>query len=216
MRFIVIGCGRMGADLSRTLGQRGHEVTVLDRDLDALARLERSFSGRLLQGSGLDRAVLLRAGIEEADGLAAVTHSDEANVVLARLARVLFKVPRVVARVVDPRKADLYHRLGVQVVAPIAWAACRIADLLSYSELDPILSLGGGEVEVIAVEVPALLAGSKVSAVCIPGEVQAIALTRKGKAFLPFSETVLLQDDVLHLAVLTASIERLRSALMPH
>ncbi len=213
MRFIVIGCGRMGAGLSQTLSRRGHAVTVLDRDPDALARLDRDFPGRILQGSGLDQNVLVRAGIHQADGLAAVTHSDEANVVLARLARLVFQVPRVVSRLVDPRKADIYHRLGIHVVAPIAWAACRIADLLSYSELDPVLSLGGGEVEILQVEVPSMLAGSKVSTLTIPGEAQVVSLTRRGRAFLPSSETILHKEDVMHLAVLATSIERIRSML---
>jgi trk system potassium uptake protein TrkA len=213
MRFIIIGCGRMGAGLARTLCLRGHAVTVLDQDRGVLAKLEQSFPGEALLGSCFDRSVLLRAGVEHADGLAAATNSDEANVVIARLARVVFQVPRVVARLVDPRKAEIYHRLGVQIVAPISWAIRRFADLLSYSELDAILSLGGGEVEIVNVEVPPLLVGHKVSAISIPGEVHVIAVSRRGKAFLPSSETVFQKDDSLHIAALAASVERLRSVL---
>jgi trk system potassium uptake protein TrkA len=213
MRFIIIGCGRMGAGLARALSLRGHAVTVLDQDRDVLARLEHSFPGRTIPGSGFDRDVLLRAGVDQADGLAAVTNSDEANVVLARLARVVFRVPRVVARLVDPRKAEIYHRLGVQIVAPISWAIRRFADLLSYSELDAVLSLAGGEVEIVEVGVPALLVGRKLGAIFMPGEVRVIAVSRRGKAFLPSSETVFEKDDSMHIAVLATSIERLRSVL---
>jgi len=213
MRFIIIGCGRMGAGLARALSLRGHAVTVLDKDREALQQLERSFRGQTIVGTGFDRELLLQAGIKHTDGLAAVTNSDEANVVIARLARLVFQVPRVVARLVDPRKAEVYQRLGVQIVAPISWALHRFADLLCYSELDAILSLGGGEVEIVEVEVPPLLAGHKVSAISIPGEVRLIALSRRGKTFLPSSETVFQKDDSAHIAVLATSVERLRAIL---
>ncbi|MCU0588081.1 MAG: TrkA family potassium uptake protein [Syntrophobacteraceae bacterium] len=213
MRLIVVGCGRMGVGLARVLSQRGHSITVMDRERTAMERLAPWFRGETVAGSAFHREAMLRAGIERADGLAAVTDSDEANVVVARLARLVFRVPRVVARLVDPRKAEIYHRLGVQTVAPISWAMHRLADLLAYSELDALLSLGGGEVELLAVDVPALLVGRKVSTLTAPGEVRVVALTRRGRAFIPSPETVFQKDDSAHLAVLTTSIERLRSLL---
>lgn len=213
MRFIVVGCGRMGAGLARTLALRGHAVTVLDRDPTALERLGSWFRGEAILGSGFDREALRRAGIEHADGLAAVTNNDEVNVVLARLAGLAFQVPRVVARLVDPRKAEVYHGLGVQTVAPVSWAIHRLADLLAYSELDAVLGLGGGEVEIVQVEVPPLLTGHKVSAVSVPGEIRVVAVSRRGKAFIPSSETVFEKDDSVHIAVLATSVERLRSML---
>jgi trk system potassium uptake protein len=213
MKFIIIGCGRMGTGLARVLGQRGHGITVVDRDRASLEQLEPSFRGQTVVGTGFDQGALLEAGIEHADGLAAVTNSDETNVVVARLSRLVFQVPRVVARLYDPRKADLYHRLGVQVVSPVSWVINRFADLLSYSELDAIVSLGDGGVEIVEVQVPALLVGRKVSAIAVAGEVQVVALSRKEKTFLPSSETVFQRDDTVHIAVLTASTERLRAIL---
>jgi trk system potassium uptake protein len=213
MRFIIIGCGRMGAGLARTLGLRGHAITVLDKDRAAMEQLEQSFQGQTIVGTGFDQGVLIQAGIEHADGLAAVTNSDEANVVIARIARLVFHVPRVVARLYDPRKAEVYQKLGVQIVAPASWAINRFADLLAYSELDAILSLSNGEVEIVQLEVPALLVGHKVSAIAVPGEIHVIAINRRGKAFLPSSETVFQKDDSVHIAVLTTSAGRLRAIL---
>ncbi len=213
MRFIIIGCGRMGAGLALALGLRGHTITLVDKDRGAMEQLEQPFRAQTIVGTGFDQEVLLQAGIEHADGLAAVTNSDEANIVVARLARLVFQVPRVVARLYDPRKIEIYRRLGVQIIAPVSWAISRLADLLSYSELDVIMSLGSGEVEIVEVEVPPLLVGRKVSAIAVPGEVQVVALSRKGKTFLPSSETVFQRDDSVHIAVLTASAERLRAVL---
>jgi len=211
MRFLIVGCGRMGAGLACVLAEAGHTVTVMDKDREL--KPNPMFRGRSLVGSAFDRDALLEAGIGRADGLAAMTGSDEVNLVLARLARQVFRVPKVVARLVDPGKTDMYLRLGVQTVAPVPWAIRRFADLLCYSELDALLSLGGGEVELIEAVVPSLLVGRKVSAVDIPGEARVVAVSRRGKAFLPSSETVFEKNDSVHVAVLTASIERLKALL---
>ncbi|GLI35062.1 potassium channel family protein [Desulforhabdus amnigena] len=213
MRFIIVGCGRMGAGLARVLSSRGHTITVVDEDRDAMERLKHSFRGKTIVGSGFGRGVLLEAGIERADGLAAVTDNDETNIVVARIARLVFQVPRVVARLYEPRKVEAYQKLGVQIVAPDSWGINRFADLLSYSELDTILSLGDGEVEIVEMEIPVLLVGRKVSAVTVPGEVHVVAVSRRGKAFLPTSETIFQKNDSLHIALLTASSERLRAIL---
>src|SRR5512137_1649154 len=111
MRIIIIGCGRVGAGLAQTLSDRRHEVTIVDIDPAAFERLSPGFKGKTVIGVGFDREVLLQAGVERADGFAAVTSSDEANIVAARLARQVFRVPRVVARVYDPRQAEVYRRL---------------------------------------------------------------------------------------------------------
>jgi trk system potassium uptake protein TrkA len=171
------------------------------------------FKGQTIIGSGLERGVLLKAGIERVDGLAAATNSDETNVVVARIARLFFQVPRVVARLYDPRKVEVYQRLGVQIVAPIPWAVNRFDELLSYSELEPVMSLGNGEVEIVQMEAPSLLVGRKVSAISVPGEIQVVAINRKGRAFLPTLETMLQRDDWLQIALLASSIERLRAML---
>jgi len=213
MKFMVIGCGRMGAELALVLGRHGHTITLVDKDRVAMEQLARPFQAQTIVGTCFDQGVLLQAGIEHADGLAAVTNSDETNVVVARIARLTFHVPRVVARLYNPRKLELYRRLGVQVVAPLSSAINRFAGLLTYSELNELMSLGGGEVEIVEVEVPPLLVGRKVSAVVVPGEVHVVALSRGGKAFLPSLETVFQRDDSVHIAVLAASAERLRAIL---
>ena len=136
MRIIIIGCGRMGAGLAQTLCQRGHTVTVVDRNAAAFDQLGPSFEGQTVVGVGFDREVLLRAGIERADGLAAVTASDETNLVATRLARLMFRVPRAVARLYDPRKAGIYRRLGVQTITTTAWGIHRIAEQLGYSDFE--------------------------------------------------------------------------------
>ena len=112
MKIMMIGCGRQGTELAQALNQGDHTVSVVDNDPVAFERLGHAFKGQTIPGNGLDREVLISAGIEHADGLAALTASDDLNIVVARLASQVFRVPRVVARVHDPRKAEVYRRLG--------------------------------------------------------------------------------------------------------
>jgi trk system potassium uptake protein len=213
MRIIIIGCGRMGSGLAQTLGLRGHAVTVVDKDPAAFERLGASFKGQTVIGVGFDQQVLLQAGIERADGLAAVTESDEANVVAARLASQIFRVPRVVARLYDPRKAEIYKRLGLQTIATTTWGINRIADILLYSQLDAIVSLGSGGVDIVRVDLPPLLVGRTVKELSIPGEVHVVSISRGGKTFLPTLGTVFQEGDVVYAAVLAASADRLKTLL---
>lgn len=213
MKLIIIGCGRVGAGLARTLAQRGHAVTVIDKDPVAVRGMGTLWTGQTLIGSAFDRDVLLQAGIERADGVAAVTGSDEANVVIARLARQVFRVPRAIARLYDPRKAEVFRRLGLQTINPVTWGIHRIAELLCYTRLAPLASLGSGEVDIVETEVPPLLVGRTVNEVTIPGEVHVTAISRGGKTFLPTLGTVFQDGDLLHIAVLATSAHRLDTLL---
>lgn len=213
MKFLIIGCGRMGAGLAAALTRNGHTIALVDQARIAMDELEPRLREHLIIGSGFDRQSLIRAGIDKADGLAAMTSSDEANVVVARLARIVFHVPRVVARLYDPRKIELYRRLGIQIAAPFLWTINRFVELLCYSELDTVTSLGSGEVEIVRVEANPLLEGRKVNSITVPGEVRVVALTRQGRTFLPSPETLFQRDDVVHIAVLVDSGERLRTIL---
>jgi trk system potassium uptake protein len=213
MRILIIGCGRVGAGLAKVLVGRGHSVTVVDTDSLAFEKLGEHFKGQTIVGIGFDREVLLKAGIERVDGVAAVTSSDEANVVVSRIAGDIFHVPRVVARLYDVRQAEIYKRLGIQTIAPTGWGVNRIADLLLYSPLETVFAFGSGEVELVVAEVPRLLVGKTVRELTVAGEMQVVSITRANKAFLPTLGTILREDDVLHLAVLTTSANLLKELL---
>lgn len=213
MKILIVGCGRLGAGLARSLELRRHAVSVLDLDQAAFGNLGTKFAGRTVAGSGIDREALLEAGIERADGLAAVTASDEINVVAGRIAMQVFRVPRVVARLYDPGKAEIYRRLGLQTITPVAWGINRIAELLCYSRLEAVQSLGSGEVDLVEAEIPPLLVGRTVAEVTVPGEIHAVAVSRGGRTFLPSPGAVFHKGDLVHLAVLGTSADRLKAIL---
>ena len=213
MRLLIIGCGRLGAGLGQSLATNGHNVTLVDKDPLAFEKLGGKFRGQRIVGVGFDRQTLVSAGIERADGLAAVTASDEANVVAARIARDIFRVPRVVARLYDVRQAEIYKRLGLQTIAPTNWGIQRISDLLLYSPLETTAAIGSGDVEVVEVELPLLMVGKTVRDLTVASEIHVVSITRANKTFLPTLGTIFRAGDTLHLAVLNTSASRLREML---
>jgi trk system potassium uptake protein TrkA len=212
MKVVVAGCGRMGAELALRFSE-AHEVTVVDRDARAFSRLGPGFRGRTVEGVAFDREVLLRAGVESSDALAAVTSGDNANILIARVARNVFRVPTVVARVYDPRRAKIYRRLGLQTVSTTAWGVVRMTQLIAHRELNVIRSLGEGEVELVEQEVPAHWVGRSVGQVSVPGEISVAAILRRGGGLLPAPGTMFERGDRAVIAVLPTARVRLEHLL---
>ena len=214
MKFIVIGCGRVGAELSYHLSKNGHQVAVVDLKKEAFNRLHPDFRGRTLEGEGLSEVTLERAGIHEVDGFAAVTNSDALNAVVAHAAREFFNVPVVVARNYDPSLRSLIETFGLQTVGSTVWGAQRVEEMLMHPSEKVVYSAGNGEVEVYEIRIPVewndrtvgdLLGSLKE---CCP-----VALTRAGRSSLPDVETRLQTGDLLNVSSTFGGIEELTAHL---
>jgi len=195
------------------MASEGHEVIVIDRNPQALASLGLSFKGRTVHGVGFDKDVLIEAGIEDADAFAATSISDNANIIAARIARNIFHVPKVVARLYDPRRAEIYQRLGLQTISTTNMGAERIRELLTFVELEPVMTFGGGEVRMVTLDTPHRIIGQLVKHLVIPGEINVIAITRKGHAFIPLMGTEFRSGDLIHLTILSTSLERFKDMI---
>ena len=214
MNFIIIGCGRVGAELSYHLFRSGHQIVVVDVNKQAFNRLHPDFRGRTLEGEGLAESVLERAGIREADGLAAVTNSDALNAVVCHTAREFFGVPVVVARNYDPSLRGLIEVFGLQTVGSTTWGAQRVEELLMNPSEKVVYSAGNGEVEIYEIRIPAewnnrtlddLMSSLKG---CCP-----VALTRAGRSSLPDAGTRLHTDDLLNVSSTFEGISALTARL---
>ncbi|HSG45918.1 MAG TPA: TrkA family potassium uptake protein [Anaerolineales bacterium] len=214
MKFIIIGCGRVGAELSYHLFQNGHQVAVVDLNKEAFNRLHPDFRGRTLEGEGLADTVLERAGIREADGLAAVTNSDALNAVVCHAAREFFDVPVVVARNYDPSLRGVIEAFGLQTVGSTVWGAQRVEEMLMNPSEKVVYSTGNGEVEIYEIRIPGewhdrtlgeLLDSLKE---CYP-----VALTRAGRSLLPEAETKFETGDLLNISSTFAGIGELTARL---
>ena len=213
MRVIIVGCGRVGANLANALSAERHAVVVIDRNPLSFGRLSRDFNGQMLTGVGFDREILQKADIEGADALAATTDSDNVNIVVTVTAKETFKVPRVVARIYDPEAAEIYRREGIPTVTPTILAANTMKAMIAHPQLTILSALGSGEVKIIEVEAPAALAGRAVQDASIPGESMIHVIVRRGQAMIPRADTRLEAGDVLHITVATRSISNLERLL---
>ena len=214
MNLIVVGCGRVGAELAYRLFKGGHQVTIVDSNRQAFNRLHPDFRGRTLEGEGLAENVLDRAGIKEADGLAAVTNSDTLNAVVAHTARIYYHVPVVVARNYDPNLRPVIESFGLQTVSSTFWGAQRVEELLINPAQRVVYSAGNGEVEVYEVSIPESWNGRTLKELLDPlKNCFAVAITRAGRSSLPDLGMVLQTGDMLNFSSTYDGIGALTSRL---
>jgi trk system potassium uptake protein TrkA len=213
MKIIIMGCGRVGSQVGWLLLSQGHEVTVIDHDANALAKLGPDFKGKVVRGLGFDRNSLLEADIEQAEGFVAASSSDNANIVAARIARNIFHVPRVVARLYDPLRAEVYQRLGLTTISTTGWGAERIVEVITHTDLDVLHIFRDGGTSLVRVEIPIRLSGHNVNQMNIPGEVMVIAITRDEQTFIPVSGTEFQVGDIVHISVIPSAMARLEGML---
>ncbi len=213
MRVIIVGCGRVGANLANALSAERHNVVVIDRNPLSFGRLSREFNGQMLTGVGFDREILQKADIEGANALAATTNSDNVNIVVAVTAKETFKVPRVVARIYDPEAAEIYRREGIPTVTPTLLAANTMKAMIAHPQLVILSALGSGEVKFLEAEVTKPLVGRTAQELIIPGESMVHAMVRRGQAMIPRADTRLEAGDVLHITVATRAITNLEKLL---
>jgi trk system potassium uptake protein TrkA len=213
MKAIIVGCGKLGSGLALNLIRKGHTVTIIDIDPAAFKLLGDDFKGEKMTGVGFDREILEKAGISEADAVIACSKSDDTNALIGRVARNFYKVPHVISRLYDPRSAEIYRSLGIQTISTTTWGVLRAMEMLSYNGLDSVLSIGDSSVEIIRVDIPALLVGRTVSELTVVGEIQVIAISRENRTFVPTLGTVLEKRDIIYISVLSASAKRLETLL---
>ncbi len=203
----------MGTGLSQNLIKRGHQVTVIDSNPEAFKSLGQNFDGKKVAGIGFDKDVLAEAGIDKVDAAVACTASDEANAVIARIAKNIYFVPHVIARLYDPRKANIYHRLGIQTISTTTWGIERATEILSYNQLDSVYDIGKGNVKLIRIEVPSLLVGKTVNDITILGEIHMVSISRDNKTFIPTNGTIFEAEDIMYLSIEASAANKLKSML---
>lgn len=214
MNMIVVGCGRIGTDLALRLFRQGHQVTVVDNVLQSFERLNPEFRGRTVEGEALSKEVLERAGIDKADGLAAVTNSDTLNAVVAHIARTIYKITNVVVRNYDPNMRGVLEAFGFQIVSSSAWGAQRTEELLASTSLRAVFSPGNGEVEIYELIIPENWTGRPLSELLGGSDSSlAVALTRAGCSSLPRQDTILETGDVIAVSATAEGIGSLRNSL---
>jgi trk system potassium uptake protein TrkA len=201
MRYVIVGCGRVGSTLAKLLAAEGHDVTVVDESPTAFKRLGNNFPGNVEVGTGIDSDVLKRAGLENADGFVAVTDGDNRNVMAALIAQRIFGIKKIVARIYDPPRGSLYRELGIETVCPTTLGARIIRDKLMHAPYESIPSFDYGPVSSLAVTVPDSQVGLTVAEIEQPGRIRVAAIRRSKRVFVASPTDKLLNGDEINAIV---------------
>jgi trk system potassium uptake protein TrkA len=212
-----MGCGRVGSRVACALDSAGHSVSVVDQEARAFERLGDTFGGQKVNGVGFDRDVLTEAGCERAAAFAAVSSGDNSNVLAARVAREVFNVEHVVARIYDPRRAAVYEKLGIPTVATVRWTSDQILRRLDPPTLSEDWSDPTGTVVLAEASVHPTWIGKPLGRLEEHAGVRVAFLTRLGSGVLPESRTVLQDGDAVHVLMSRANRAAVEALLaQPH
>lgn len=209
LKVVIMGCGRVGSDLTVELCKAGHQVSVIDKRGTAFDRLPPGFQARQIIGLGFDRDVLEEAGIKDADAFLAVSSGDNSNIVSARVAREYYNVPHVIARINDPRRADIYERLDIPTVAPVRAAVKQIMLLMFHPREEIRESLAGGDLLRVRIEIPKHLVGKLVSSIEDSGAVRVVGVERGGTGFIPVADSTFQENDAAQVILHRDAVDTL-------
>jgi trk system potassium uptake protein TrkA len=201
VHIVIMGCGRVGSSLAQNLARLEHSVAVIDQDAHAFRRLGEQFPGRAIQGIGFDRETLISAGIEHAAAFAAVSSGDNSNIIAARVARETFAVQKVVARIYDPKRAEVYERLGIPTVATVPWTSSRLLKALLGETTAEAWRDPSGAVALVQVSPHEGWVGHPVTDLEAATGARVGMLTRFGTGVLPTVSTLIQAGDSLHAFV---------------
>ena len=209
MYVIIVGCGRVGAELAKLLSNEGHDVVIIDKNPAAFNRLGGTFNGVTLVGNGFDPDLLKQAGIEKANVFCSLTNGDNTNLVSAQVAKRIFTVPKVIARVYDPERAQIYQSLGLDIISGTILFAAMVRDKIIESRFSSYL-IETKDVGVIQIEVKDNLDNKRIKDINLEGEFQVVAIKKIKGTIIPTPETALKKNDVIMAIVKTESLGKIR------
>ncbi|MEU5847550.1 potassium channel family protein [Saccharopolyspora shandongensis] len=212
MHVVIMGCGRVGASLATALQRLDHTVAVVDKNPQAFHRLGKDFRGQQVTGNGFDRDILVEAGIERATAFAAVSNGDNSNIVSARVARETFGIEHVVARIYDPKRAEVYQRLGIPTVATVPWTTDRFLRMLLPEGVATAWREPSGTVAVLQLPLSDGWVGRRIAELESATGARVAFIMRFGNGVLPDAKTVIQADDTVYVAALSGTVTDVTAA----
>jgi trk system potassium uptake protein TrkA len=209
MYVIIVGCGRVGSELAKLLSSEDHDVVIIDKSPTSFERLGNTFNGLTLVGNGFDLALLKQAGIEKADSFCALTNGDNTNLISAQVAKKIFKVPKVIARVYDPQRAHIYAALGLDIISGTVLFSAMIRDKIIESRFSSYL-IESKDLGIIEIEVKNGLVGKTTQDLNIKGEFMVVAIRRMDGVIIPEPETILRSRDILMGVLKVSSLKKIK------
>lgn len=209
MNIMIIGCGRVGSQLALLLSQEGHNVTIIDKNPDSFNRLGGTFNGIAAAGNGFDEKLLKELKIDRQDAFVSVTSGDNTNLMASQIAKKMFRVPRVIARVYDPMRANIYRKLGLDIISGTVLVAAMIRDKIIENRFTGYL-VETGELGVIEIIVAEDLNGKKAEELNMNDEFLVVVIERKKKVIIPQPDARLETGDKVMGVVRTSSLKKVK------
>lgn len=211
MNIMIVGCGRVGSQLALLLSQEGHNVTIIDKNPDSFKKLGVTFNGISVAGNGFDEKLLKEMKIDKQDAFVSVTSGDNTNLMASQIAKKMFKVPRVIARVYDPRRADIYKKLGLDIISGTVLVAAMIRDKLIENRFTSYL-VETGELGVIEIPIGNELKGKTPNEINMPDEFLVVVIERKKRVIIPKGDTRFDKDDKVMGVVRISSLKKVKES----
>lgn len=199
MHIIVVGCGKVGSRFAQILSEEGHDVVIIDYDSSAFKILDPDFSGITITGIPIDQDILKQAGIKTADAIAAVTPDDNVNIMVSQMAKEIFKVPKVVARIYNPAREHVFHQFGLETICPTEITVDVIKSMVLGNSTSRH-NIGNTAFVFKHQKVQNGNVGKKIGAVKVGQDSQIFGVIKNGSFNFPDPETVLNRDDILVIA----------------
>lgn len=214
MYIIVVGCGSLGAGLAKELSIYGHDVVVVDKDSSAFKSLGTEFNGVTILGTGIDEDVLKKAGIGQADVFVAVTTSDSVNVMAAQVAKHIFKIKKVIARIYNPEKGYVYSELGLETICPNSISIETVKRRIISEDLSSLMKIGSGDAQIVEVSISGFLVGRDLKSLEIPHKFKAVSIIRGPETLVAYDELKLVEGDKILAVVRLDAIETIKDLLL--
>ena len=214
MKVIVIGCGKFGITISEYLNRQNHDVTVVDNNREAFHSFNEDFTGKMICGFGYDKEILEQAGVTTADVLISCASNDSMNAVIASVAKNIFHVPTVIARMYDPIRARMFEAMGIYTLSVTRLEVDNIVEYLEDNKNWRVIrKLGNEDIQIVKVRADSSLEGTALSDLSVEGKMQLIALERRGRSLFPAPDMACEYHDMLYLAVQRGFIVQARELL---
>ncbi|MDP3730080.1 MAG: TrkA family potassium uptake protein [Candidatus Omnitrophota bacterium] len=209
MNIMIVGCGRVGSQLAVLLSQEGHNVTIIDKNADSFKRLGGTFNGVTAVGNAFDEKLLRELKIDKQDAFVSVTSGDNTNLMASQIARKMFKIPRVIARVYDPERADIYKKFDLDIISGTILVAAMIRDKIIENRFTGYL-IETGELGVIEIIADKSLEAKRVSDLNIPNEFSVVVIERNKKVIITETFTKIELGDKIMGLVRTTSLKKVK------
>jgi len=214
MYIVIVGCGSLGAGLAKELSVYGHDVVVVDKDSNAFKLLGSEFNGVTVLGTGIDEDILKKAGIGQADVFVATTSTDSVNVMAAQVAKHIFKIKKVIARIFNPEKGYVYSELGLETICPNSVSIETVKRRIISEDLSSLMQVGSGDAQIIEVNVSNFLVGRDVKSLEIPHKFKVVSIIRGSETFVAYDELKLTEGDKLLAIVRLDAIETIKDLFL--